>query len=115
MKSTVRIKSQDHSTKYTCSNLFFASKSNSVANASLRPSLKLNHVEFYNDGLDAFLIMSSAYYDRTCLKSAVDFERKIYLCLSRSSYSCDARANLHETHLLAQFTTLSIKISSQIL
>ena len=25
---------------------------------------------------------------RTCLKSAVDFEQKIYFCLSRSSYSC---------------------------
>ena len=27
----------------------------------------------HNDGRDAFLVMSSAYYDRTCLKSAVDF------------------------------------------
>ena len=41
-----------------------------------------------NDDRDAFLVMSSAYYNRTCLKSAVDFERKNYFCLSRSSYSC---------------------------
>ena len=41
-----------------------------------------------NDGRDAFLVMSSAYYDRTCLRSAVNFEQKIYFCLSRSSYSC---------------------------
>ena len=41
-----------------------------------------------NDGRDAFLAMSSAYYDRTCLKSAVNFEQKIYFCLSRSSYYC---------------------------
>ena len=27
-----------------------------------------------NDGRDAFLVMSFAYYDRICLKSAVDFE-----------------------------------------
>ena len=64
-----------------------------------------------NDGRDAFLVMSSAYYDRKCLKSAVDFERKIYFCLSRSSPPTPAvaRANLHETHFLPQFTTLSIK------
>ena len=40
-----------------------------------------------NDCRDAFLVMSSAYYDWTWLKSAVDFEQKNYFCLSRSSYS----------------------------
>ena len=67
-----------------------------------------------NDGRDAFLVMSSAYYDRTCLKSAVDFECKIYLCHSPLTLAV-ARPNLHETHFLAQFTTLSITMSSQIL
>ena len=69
----------------------------------------------FNDGRDAFLVISSAYYDGTWLKSAVDFEQKIYFCLSRSSYPTVARANLHETNFLAQSTTLSIKMSSQIL
>ena len=59
--------------------------------------------------------MSSAYYDRTGLKSAVDFEKKITFVCHAPPTPAVTRANLHETHFLAQFTTLSIQISSHIL
>ena len=59
--------------------------------------------------------MSSAYYDGTCLNSAIDFERKIQFVCHAPPTPVSARANLHETHFLAQFTTLSIKMSYQIL
>ena len=37
--------------------------------------------EKINDVRDAFLVMSSAYYDRTCLKSAVIFKKKFtFVC-----------------------------------
>ena len=59
--------------------------------------------------------MSSAYYDRTCIKSAVDLNEKFTFVCHASPTPGVARANLHETYFLAQFTTLSIKMSSQIL
>ena len=59
--------------------------------------------------------MSSAYYDRTCLKSAADFEEKFTFVCHAPPTPAVARANLHETHFLAQITTLSIQMSSQIL
>ena len=67
-----------------------------------------------NDGPDAFLVMSSAYYDRTYLKSAIDFEQKFTFVCHAPPKPAVMRTNLHETHFLAQFTTLSIKMSSQI-
>ena len=59
--------------------------------------------------------MSSVYYDRTCLKSAVDFEQKITFVCHAPPVPAVARANLHETHFLAQFTTLTIEMAFQIL
>ena len=64
-------------------------------------------------GREAFLVMSSACYERTCLWSAVDFEQNIHFCLARRRSfpptPADARANLHESHFSAYFTTFFIK------
>ena len=58
-------------------------------------------------------LMISAYYDRICLWSAIDFEQKNHFCLAGRGFfppaPVDARANLHETHFLADFTPFSLK------
>ena len=70
----------------------------------------LSFAHFTNDGREAFLVLSSAYYDWTCLWSAVDFEQNIHFCLARrrsfTPTPADARADLHCTHFLAHFNPL---------
>ena len=61
--------------------------------------------------------MSSAHYYRTCLWSAVDFERNIYFCLARQPSfpptPADARVNLRESHFLDHFTPIFLIKSSK--
>ena len=85
--STSQLRFQDQDSNCSQNNLEFSVSTIQFRHLTL-PKSRRFQPQPNNDGRDAFLVMSSAYYDRTCLKSAVDFEQKNYFCLSRSSYSC---------------------------